>query len=583
MNRTYFTLTLIISIFLLSGCAGRNHDTRLVEVAEIVSKSPKEALVLLDSINPESLSDADRHYYDFLTIKAKDKAYITHTSDSLALSVIDYYSKHRDDRLYPEAIYYGGRVYNDMGDYPTALKYYQNALDLLPEDTKHLRLRSHVLSQTSSLLRTLRLYKRAIPYVEKSIRVDSMLNDSLNLMFDLKLLGTINLHAENYEVAESKFKAARKLAERVSPEDIYQQDMYLAAIKYYHRDFDSALVLLRPVIPKIHPMGRNNAISYAADIYLRLNILDTAYIYANELITDKNSYNKEIGYQVMLSPKLKDYVPEDSLYSYISQYQNLLSKSLDKNEKQEALLQNSFYNYSLHEREREKAENIKGILQKWMTVIIMTLLVICIISLYLKYKNSKNLLQLHEALDDLAKLRIKLKEKDQQKGICTDSQQQSPDKTNTEIDEAKTLIHETQQELVARYKNDLLSLQQNNKSKKEISPKILNSEAYAKLQDHISKEKFLSESNPLWNQLEKAVISSSGNFKYNLQLLTGGNIKIIDYHLSLLIKCGVTPTQMTILVGKTKGGISYRREELCRKCFGSNLGAKVIDDIIRLL
>lgn len=213
----------------------------------------------------------------------------------------------------------------------------------------------------------------------------------------------------------------------------------------------------------------------------------------------------------------------------------------------------------------------------------MTLLVICIISLYLKYKNSKNLLQLHEALDDLAKLRIKLKEKDQQKGICTDSQQQSPDKTNTEIDEAKTLIHETQQELVARYKNDLLSLQQNNKSKKEISPKILNSEAYAKLQDHISKEKFLSESNPLWNQLEKAVISSSGNFKYNLQLLTGGNIKIIDYHLSLLIKCGVTPTQMTILVGKTKGGISYRREELCRKCFGSNLGAKVIDDIIRLL
>lgn len=225
MNRTYFTLTLIISIFLLSGCAGRNHDTRLVEVAEIVSKSPKEALVLLDSINPESLSDADRHYYDFLTIKAKDKAYITHTSDSLALSVIDYYSKHRDDRLYPEAIYYGGRVYNDMGDYPTALKYYQNALDLLPEDTKHLRLRSHVLSQTSSLLRTLRLYKRAIPYVEKSIRVDSMLNDSLNLMFDLKLLGTINLYMQRIMKSQKV-----NLKPHVSLQNVYLLRIYISKI-----------------------------------------------------------------------------------------------------------------------------------------------------------------------------------------------------------------------------------------------------------------------------------------------------------------------------------------------------------------
>ncbi len=38
---------------------------------------------------------------------------------------------------------------------------------------------------------------------------------------------------------------------------------------------------------------------------------------------------------------------------------------------------------------------------------------------------------------------------------------------------------------------------------------------------------------------------------------------------------------MTVLVGKAKGTISYRREALCVRIFGRNLGAKVIDDIIQ--
>ncbi len=317
MNRTYFTLTLIISIFLLSGCAGRNHDIRLVEVAEIVSESPKEALARLDSINPVSLSEADRHYYDFLTIKAKDKAYITHTSDSLILSVIDYYSKHRDDRLYPEAIYYGGRVYNDMGDYPTALKYYQNALDLLPEDTKHLRLRSHVLSQTTSLLNSIRLYQQAIPYIKESLRIDSILNDSTNMMHDTQLLGSIYLHMGNNDAAESEFKQALQLATQISPIDKGTQEMYIAAAKLRKGDIDSALFYIRPALKNIDSLLRNSALAYACLIYRDANIIDSAYIYSNELINNDSEYNKAIGYQTLLSSKITPKVPTDSLRNYI--------------------------------------------------------------------------------------------------------------------------------------------------------------------------------------------------------------------------------------------------------------------------
>ena len=54
--------------------------------------------------------------YHLLTIKANDKAYITHTSDSLILSLVDYYEHGGDPVYLGEAYYYAGSTYRDLGD-----------------------------------------------------------------------------------------------------------------------------------------------------------------------------------------------------------------------------------------------------------------------------------------------------------------------------------------------------------------------------------------------------------------------------------------------------------------------------------
>lgn len=162
-------LLFLISVFVLVGCSEEKQDGRLTRIADIVADSPQEALQSLDSINSDSLSEADRYYYDFLTLKAQDKAYVPHTSDSLYLRVHDYYAKKGSDDFFTEVLYYGGRVYSDLGDYPTALQYFHQALDRLPEDTDNLSLRGCVLSQTGRLLNTLRLYDEAIPYFVSSL------------------------------------------------------------------------------------------------------------------------------------------------------------------------------------------------------------------------------------------------------------------------------------------------------------------------------------------------------------------------------------------------------------------------------
>lgn len=96
----------------------------------MIDRNPEKAIITLNSIGSSSLSEENRHYHDFLSIKSNDKANVLHTSDSLILDVVKWYAVHPQDDIYPETVYYAGRVYSDLGDRPTALGYFREALEL---------------------------------------------------------------------------------------------------------------------------------------------------------------------------------------------------------------------------------------------------------------------------------------------------------------------------------------------------------------------------------------------------------------------------------------------------------------------
>ncbi|MDE7237309.1 MAG: tetratricopeptide repeat protein [Paramuribaculum sp.] len=216
MNLLPFLLLLFPMI--LVGCSD-SHDRRLECVNAMTITDTRGALAALDSIDPATLGEADRHFRDLLSVKAADKEYVRHTSDSIILDVIDYYSNAGDDTLCAEAFYYGGRVYSDMGDYPTALRYFQNALDILPKNTPQQSLRSCVLSQTGRLLTQIRLNEQAIPYLKEAISIELNTKDSVGLMWDYELLGSIYLRLKDYSKAQELYTQARNLYKRTSPRD----------------------------------------------------------------------------------------------------------------------------------------------------------------------------------------------------------------------------------------------------------------------------------------------------------------------------------------------------------------------------
>ena len=164
---------LLAALAFSCGSSGGYSDV-FAEAEKRISEHPDSATSYLDSLAADTawtkdMRESHRARFSLLRVKAADKAYVRHTSDSLIRTALAYYGNHTDSEHYPEALYYCGRVYSDLGDLPTALRYFQTALDAVPNNDENRKLRCHILSQTGRLLNSLRLYDKAIPYIEEVI------------------------------------------------------------------------------------------------------------------------------------------------------------------------------------------------------------------------------------------------------------------------------------------------------------------------------------------------------------------------------------------------------------------------------
>lgn len=391
-------LTGMMLLLLALSCGRRSHEARLDRIWEYVSEKPETAMAALDSIDASELSESDRAFYNLTSIKAKDKAYVLHTSDSLILTVINYYSRHMDDRLYAEALYYGGRVYYDLGDYPTSLRYFQKALDLLPENTANIMLRGNVLSQTGGLLNDLGLYQEAIPYIRDVLTINKETNDTVNMFLNYKMLGAIYLHLRQFSEAMNAFNDAEKLSLCVPVECIGEIDTYKAAICYYKNEINAALANIRKAQQHTDSLSRNFTLAYASKIYLKAGMLDTAYMYAHELAMSGMPDNRKTGYMVMLSPELRRFVPKDSSDFFYDDYKRVLETTFRHQEDAHALLQNAMYNYQLHDRQKQEAEQSRDTVIIYVAVLIALISILCGFILWLLYNRKRNLVKLHEAI-----------------------------------------------------------------------------------------------------------------------------------------------------------------------------------------
>ncbi len=577
-------LSCALLLFITRGCQDSAPDKTLVRLEEKCKSNPQEAYDSLLAI-PRAIFDGDdKIYYDFLSVKLADKAFILHRSDSVILPVIDYYSSHGSKDRYTEALYYGGRVYSDIGDYPRALSYFEDALKRIEEDPSKLLLKGNILSQTASLLQAIRLFEEANKYLNMLLTLDTEMKDSLSLMHDFRLLGVNNLNSNKYDEAEHNFRQALSLAEKFDTTSVAIYSAYLAGIKNYKMKPDSAVILLKDIPYRAEKLIRDDdyrqlVYSYAADIYRCADMPDSAHKYALKLVNIKDARNLRKGYAILLSEELKDVVPIDSIRAYALRYGSIIKRYMSHNGDRNALIQNSLYNYSIVERDKEKALEKKRTVERWLAICVVLLLTLAVGILYYRNKTNKVRLELREAIE---KWRILGEQLDREREE-TRHRNATSDETEGETTPEAAMPpggEETLRTLRERLTKELDSIYSDRKDRKPLSPVIAESEAYAVLRDHIENQRTIPDASPLWEELHQAVTEAAPNFDKRVMLLSDGKVKDIDRKIMLLIKCGATPSQLSFLVAKSKPTLSYHRKMLGIRWLDNEIDPRLIDNLI---
>lgn len=187
-----------------------------------------------------------------------------------------------------------------------------------------------------------------------------------------------------------------------------------------------------------------------------------------------------------------------------------------------------------------------------------TVLILFLVILQLKIRNMQRLVELQNALKKIEILKESIKEST------------AP---------SQTAILPTADDLRMRIRKELETMPYS----QSVSPQLMASPIYARLNSMIKAEKPISDGGDEWNELEQTVIGCSPEFIRRLQLLTNGRITTNELQMALLIKCGFTISQMTKLLCRTRGAIISRRETLSVRMFGEKLGSKYIEKVIMQL
>lgn len=586
MKQSYKIVPILLLLFpmlFLPACVKKSVSDKLNDIDTLSESDPKSAITALSEIRPSELNEKDRKYYDLLCIKVDDKNYNKHSSDSLITGVLEYFNEHPDEDKYAEVLYYAGRVYSDIKDYPTALRYFEQALDTLRGGASDVSLRTAILSQSARLQKKQGLNEEGISNIEECIIIEEQHKDSLNLMFDYELLGQMAADSKDYGKSDYAYKKALDIARRLNNGYVYRETAHLAALKEYEEKYDSAVMLIRGIPDKIDSLSKPMAIARAAGIYFHAGIPDTAAMYAKQLITLGDVPNLKNAYYYLSNPRLRDYVPKDSISSYIDKYQYYTEEYMRTNSDRAALIQNSQYNYQNHVRDKIKALKTRD---NWIitaAILAALMLMAVILCLVLNIRNKRTLIKLLVSNQNVITLKNSLSERENalskmnQEFDAAIAAALSPDisllkKYNLNIEQIRNSILTTCNEICSDLSQCI-----------PVSQEILKSNAYTELRKKVKEKVTITDSDNLWIELRDCISNAYPQFFDKLNLLAGEDLKVDQINLLLLLKCGLKPSEIEKVLALGSSGITSSRKRLSVKLFGVKLEPAVFDRLIRIL
>ena len=584
MKLTERLILLFIIQLCFWACDNKPYSHLMSMADSLTNTNPDSAVIYLNKLKDhiETAPRSVQMYYQLLCIKANDRAYIPHSSDSIILPILNYY-KQTDDLHLPETYYYAGRIYRDLGDAPQALDYFNNTLDALPSSSDSYSLKSKVYSQIGTLFLYQDIYDEALKMFKEAFHYDLLLEDSVGMSYDLRDMATSYRCLNQIDSAIYYYGKANDLALALHQQRFVSMiQSQMAGLYIQLKKYDLAKQFLQSSLSYQHKADKSGIFSVAAKYYHQLGTKDSAVYYYTQLLDFGTIYAKQAAHWGLAELAI-DNNHEQDVIPHLRAYMQCVD-SIRKITDREAIRQmRSVYNYKLREKEiahlKSKNEQTK--------LIIISLLSLCAILAsitfaYIQYFKLKQL-QLTIRLKKIKRLKDKLYSRSVQfieENKRKIEELEIMERKFLEVDQINTTLKEqlnAQKELII-YTNKQIKLDLNRREQSQAV--LFKSEIYLHIQRQLKindrSKRMLSDED--WKELEKLVNSTYNGFKENLYDIY--NLSLFEYRVCLLIKINIQPIDIGKLTEHSKESISSTRRRLYEKVFHIKGAPKDWDDFI---
>ena len=310
----HLPLYMILLLF-LSACAGRRgvYPERLQRASQLVEACPDSALGYLDSLGVpfSGLSEEARMYAQLLRIKANDKLYIPHTSDSVINRIVKFYEGFGDRERLAEAYFYQGSVYRDLQDAPRAILALQAAA---AQKSTNDTLNGRIYGQLASLFAYQGAYEESMEAVRNTYLYNIRCKDYKGIAYTYRNMARLFDVEGRKDSAEFYYrKAYRMMNEKSEPRWAYG---ILSELSSFYRSSgkpESAEVCAKLVLAYAPD---DVAQLTLAEVYYGRRQFDSVAFYCREALKSPSLYHRRTAYRLLACTA----EPLDSVRRYLSRY-----------------------------------------------------------------------------------------------------------------------------------------------------------------------------------------------------------------------------------------------------------------------
>lgn len=553
----------------ICACTNKPYPQSLRVADSLIHNNPDSAVILLEELKRSMAFEpqATQMYYQLLTIKAKDKAYITHTSDSLIKTVVKYYEERKDRERLPETYYYAGRVYRDLGDAPQALEYLQKAIESTKDCTDY-RLISRIYSQTGTLYLYQDTYDQALEVFRKAYQYCLSDKDSIGMVYSLRDIGRTFTTLNCADSALYYYKGALNYAEQIHNNHLVGVvQAELSGLYIQLEMYPEAFTAIQ--CSNKYIKGHNIAPFYAilADYYYYTNQLDSATFYYTQTASFDDLYQKQGSYKGLGNIARKKGQYKEAM-EYFDKYLICTDSIKDITNTETIRKMQSLYNYQLKEKENSRLQHQAANYKLWNILLVFSLL--SLVFLFIAYhqfrkKKEQQRLVKQERIKQIQKDRYAQsntyleKNKEQIKVL-----ELSLHKAEIEKDQLRQDLLKAQKSLIEKTNEQITATQ---RVQKQSELALKHSDIYKKFHFAVqgSDEKI---GNDDWKELMCAVDEAYNQF--TTRLLEPYPMKTIEIQVCVLIKIGLSPAQIAFITIRSRQAISSIRKRLYSKVMGKD-------------